>query len=100
MSGQGLARSIGPHFLIPARPKFSCHAEHSPLIFVLVPCRASFKWAGLVPCWAGPSRLTPLRSVPYLASGDGDGDGEKLSWQGTRSVFSLHILAQCDCDQG
>ncbi|CAL9024061.1 unnamed protein product, partial [Prunus brigantina] len=47
-------------FLIPARPKFSCRAEHGPLIFVLVPCRASFKLAGLVPCWAGPSRLTPL----------------------------------------
>ncbi|CAL2229978.1 unnamed protein product [Prunus armeniaca] len=60
MSGHGPARSIGPHFLIGARPKFSCRAEHSPVIFVLVPCRASFKWAGLVPCWADPSRLTPL----------------------------------------
>lgn len=51
MLGHGPVRSIGPHFLILARSKFSCRAEQGPLIFVLMPCRASFKRVEFVPCW-------------------------------------------------
>ncbi|CAL8167060.1 unnamed protein product [Prunus armeniaca] len=87
MSSHGSARSIGPHFLIPAGPKFSCHAEYNPLIFVLVLCHASFKWAELVPCWAGPSHLTPLALSLYRST-------LSLSSLSSHSLFGLSQSAQ------